>query len=81
MRKQLSITLACFLLTSATAFAQSWKPYENTAKGKTYETSDCVTLLVLLQDVLLQIKKPHHNSNAVKAVVRKTRPKLRYCTD
>ena len=33
--------------------------------------------VMLLQDVLLQIKKPHHNSNAVKAVVRKTRPKLR----
>ena len=32
---------------------------------------------MLLQDVLLQIKKPHHDSNAVKAVVRKTRPKLR----
>lgn len=45
MRKQLSVTLACFLLTSATALAQSWKSYENTAKGKTYETSDYVTLL------------------------------------
>ena len=43
MRKQLSVTLACFLLTSATALAQSWKSYENTAKGKTYETSDYVT--------------------------------------
>lgn len=47
MRKQLSVTLACFLLTSATALAQSWKSYENTAKGKTYETSDYVTLLDL----------------------------------
>ena len=45
MRKQLSVTLACFLLSSATALAQSWKSYENTAKGKTYETSDYVTLL------------------------------------
>ena len=34
MRKQLSVTLACFLLSSATALAQSWKSYENTAKGK-----------------------------------------------
>ena len=33
--------------------------------------------VMLLQDVLLQIKKPHHDSDAVKNVVTKTRPKLR----
>lgn len=33
--------------------------------------------VMLLQDVLLQIKKPHHDSSAVRAVVTQTRPKLR----
>lgn len=45
MRKQLSVSLLYCLLVSATSLAQSWKPYEQTAKGKTYEASDCVTLL------------------------------------
>ena len=45
MRKQLSVSLLCCLLVSATSLAQSWKSYEQTAKGKTYEASDCVTLL------------------------------------
>ena len=55
MRKQLSVTLACFLLSSATALAQSWKSYENTAKGKTYETSDYVTLL---DSTLVSVQPP-----------------------
>ena len=45
MRKQLLVSLLCCLLVSATSLAQSWKSYEQTAKGKTYEASDCVTLL------------------------------------
>ena len=45
MRKQLLVSLLCCLLVSAASLAQSWKPYEQAAKGKTYEASDCVTLL------------------------------------
>ena len=45
MRKQLSVTLACFLLASVSASAQGWKAYEEAAQGKAYEKSDCVTLL------------------------------------
>ncbi len=33
--------------------------------------------VVLVQDVLLRIKKPHHDSEALKRVVARTRPKLR----
>ncbi len=33
--------------------------------------------VMLLQDVMLRIKKPHHDSDAVKEVVARTRPKLR----
>ena len=43
MRKQLSVTLACFLLASVSASAQGWKTYEEAAQGKAYEKSDCVT--------------------------------------
>lgn len=45
MRKQLSVTLACFLLASVSASAQGWRTYEEAAQGKAYEKSDCVTLL------------------------------------
>lgn len=45
MRKQLSVAFVSFLLVSAAALAQSWKPYEQAAKGNAYEKSDCVTLL------------------------------------
>ena len=45
MRKQLLVSFLCCLLASATSLAQNWKSYEKIAKGKTYETSDCVTLL------------------------------------
>ena len=72
MRKQLSVTLACFLLTSATAFAQSWKPYENTAKGKTYETSDCVTLL---DSTLVSVQPTGQGSFAVCKVIKVQTPK------
>ena len=43
MRKQLSVTLLCFLLSSGSLKAGNLM--KNTAKGKTYETSDYVTLL------------------------------------
>ncbi len=33
--------------------------------------------VMLLQDVMLRIKKPHHDSEAIKQVVARTRPKLR----
>ena len=36
MRKQLLVSLLCCLLVSAASLAQSWKPYEQAAKGKTY---------------------------------------------
>lgn len=72
MRKQLSVTLACFLLTSATALAQSWKSYENTAKGKTYETSDYVTLL---DSTLVSVQPTGQGSFAVCKVIKVQTPR------
>ena len=72
MRKQLSVTLACFLLSSATALAQSWKSYENTAKGKTYETSDYVTLL---DSTLVSVQPTGQGSFAVCKVIKVQTPR------
>lgn len=45
MRKQLSATLACFLLAPVLACGQSWKPYEEAAREDAYAKTDCVALL------------------------------------
>lgn len=72
MRKQLSVTLACFFLASAAASAQSWKPYEKVAQGKAYEKSDCVTLL---DSTLVSVQPTGQGSFAVCKVIKAQTPK------
>lgn len=71
MRKQLSVTLACFLLASVSASAQGWKTYEEAAQGKAYEKSDCVTLL----DSTLVSVQPTDRPFAVCKVIKVQTPK------
>ena len=72
MRKQLSVSLLYCLLVSATSLAQSWKPYEQTAKGKTYEASDCVTLL---DSTLVSVQPTGQGSFAVCKVIKVQTPR------
>ena len=72
MRKQLSVSLLCCLLVSATSLAQSWKSYEQTAKGKTYEASDCVTLL---DSTLVSVQPTGQGSFAVCKVIKVQNPR------
>ena len=67
MRKQLSVTLACFLLASVSASAQGWKAYEEAAQGKAYEKSDCVTLL---DSTLVSVQPTGQGSFAVCKVIK-----------
>lgn len=72
MRKQLSVTLACFLLASVSASAQGWKTYEEAAQGKAYEKSDCVTLL---DSTLVSVQPTGQGSFAVCKVIKVQTPK------
>ena len=72
MRKQLSVSLLCCLLVSAASLAQSWKPYEQTSKGKTYEASDCVTLL---DSTLVSVQPTGQGSFAVCKVIKVQTPR------
>lgn len=72
MRKQLSVTLVCSLLVSATTLAQSWKPYEKMAKGEAYEKSDCVTLL---DSTLVSVQPTGQGSFAVCKVIKVQTPR------
>lgn len=72
MRKQLSVSLLYCLLVSATSLAQSWKSYEQTAKGKTYEASDCVTLL---DSTLVSVQPTGQGSFAVCKVIKVQTPR------
>ena len=72
MRKQLSVTLACFLLASVSASAQGWKAYEEAAQGKAYEKSDCVTLL---DSTLVSVQPTGQGSFAVCKVIKVQTPK------
>ena len=67
MRKQLSVTLACFLLASVSASAQGWRTYEEAAQGKAYEKSDCVTLL---DSTLVSVQPTGQGSFAVCKVIK-----------
>ena len=71
MRKQLSVTLACFLLASVSASAQGWKAYEEAAQGKAYEKSDCVTLL---DSTLVSVQPTGQGSFAVCKVIKVQTP-------
>ena len=75
MRKQLSVTLACFLLASVSASAQGWKAYEEAAQGKAYEKSDCVTLL---DSTLVSVQPTGQGSFAVCKVIKVQTPKEPY---
>ena len=72
MRKQLSVSLLCCLLVSVASLAQSWKPYEQAAKGKTYEASDCVTLL---DSTLVSVQPTGQGSFAVCKVIKVQTPR------
>lgn len=72
MKKQLSVTWACFLFASALAYGQSWKPYEGEAKGKAYAQSDCV---VLLDSTLVSVQPTGQGSFAVCKVIKVQTPK------
>ena len=72
MKKQLSVTLACFLLASVTASAQGWRTYEEAAQGKAYEKSDCVTLL---DSTLVSVQPSGQGSFAVCKVIKVQTPK------
>ena len=72
MRKQLLVSFLCCLLASATSLAQNWKSYEKIAKGKTYETSDCVTLL---DSTLVSVQPTGQGSFAVCKVIKVQTPK------
>lgn len=72
MKKQLSVTWACFLFASALAYGQSWKPYEEEAKGKAYAQSDCV---VLLDSTLVSVQPTGQGSFAVCKVIKVQTPK------
>ena len=72
MRKQLSVTLACFLLASVSASAQGWRTYEEAAQGKAYEKSDCVTLL---DSTLVSVQPTGQGSFAVCKVIKVQTPK------
>ena len=72
MRKQLSVTLACFLLASVSASAQGGKAYEEAAQGKAYEKSDCVTLL---DSTLVSVQPTGQGSFAVCKVIKVQTPK------
>ena len=72
MRKQLLVSFLCCLLASATSLAQNWKSYEKIAKGKTYETSDCVTLL---DSTLVSVQPTGQGSFAVCKVIKVQTPR------
>lgn len=72
MRKQLSATLACFLFASAVAYGQSWKPYEEAAKGEAYAKFDCVALL---DSTLVSVQPTGQGSFAVCKVIKVQTPK------
>lgn len=72
MRKQLLVSFLCCLLASATSLAQNWKSYEKIAKGKTYETSECVTLL---DSTLVSVQPTGQGSFAVCKVIKVQTPK------
>lgn len=72
MRKQLSATLACFFFASAVACAQSWKPYEEVAKGEAYAKFDCVALL---DSTLVSVQPTGQGSFAVCKVIKVQTPK------
>lgn len=72
MRRQLSATLACFLLASALAYGQSWKPYEEAAKGEVYAKADCVALL---DSTLVSVQPTGQGSFAVCKVIKVQTPR------
>lgn len=72
MRKQLSATVACFLLASAVACGQGWKPYEEVAKGEAYAKFDCVALL---DSTLVSVQPTGQGSFAVCKVIKVQTPK------
>ncbi len=72
MRRQLSATLACFFLASALAYGQSWKPYEEAAKGEAYAKADCVALL---DSTLVSVQPTGQGSFAVCKVIKVQTPR------
>lgn len=72
MRKQLSVTLACFLFASAVACAQSWKSYMEVVKRADYAKFDCVTLL---DSTLVSVQPTGQGSFAVCKVIKVQTPK------
>lgn len=72
MKKELSTALVCCLLASTAAHAQSWKPYEEKAKGEAYRTHDCVTLLDSTQ---VSVQETGQGSFAVCKVIKVQTPK------
>jgi len=72
MRKKLSATCVCFLFASALAYSQSWKPYEEAAKGEAYAKYDCVALL---DSTLVSVQPTGQGSFAVCKVIKVQTPK------
>lgn len=72
MRKQLSATMAGFLLASSVVCGQSWKPYEEVAKGEAYAKFDCVALL---DSTLVSVQPTGQGSFAVCKVIKMQTPK------
>lgn len=72
MRKQLSATMAGFLLASSVVCGQSWKPYEEVAKGEAYAKFDCVALL---DSTLVSVQPTGQGSFAVCKVIKVQTPK------
>lgn len=72
MRKKLSATCVCFLFASALAYSQSWKPYEEAAKGESYAKYDCVALL---DSTLVSVQPTGQGSFAVCKVIKVQTPK------
>lgn len=72
MRRQLSATLACFLLAPVLAYGQSWKPYEEAAQGDAYAKTDCVALLDSTQ---VSVQPTGQGSFAVCKVIKVQTPR------
>lgn len=72
MKRQISTTLTCLLFASAALNAQSWKPYEELAKGEPYAKADCVTLL---DSTMVSVQTTGQGSFAVCKVIKVQTPK------